>query len=119
VCSDGQALIDIRTPKGEEVRLHIDTYLRKDAVVPGDAVHVDDQKADTRSLFKSWIDRYRLDLQQSTDQVRVQAGQRFDGDGLNLVIDDLTAYLTQTAKDTLDDHLIAFTDFQLSKTHDL
>ena len=30
----------IRTPKGEELRVHVDAHSRKDAVVPGDAVHV-------------------------------------------------------------------------------
>ncbi len=30
----------IRTPKGEEMRIHVDTHSRTDAVAPGDAVHV-------------------------------------------------------------------------------
>ena len=30
----------IRTPKGEELQIHVDSYSRKDAVEAGDAVHV-------------------------------------------------------------------------------
>lgn len=30
----------IRTPKGEELRIHVDSHSRKDAVEAGDAVHV-------------------------------------------------------------------------------
>lgn len=30
----------IRSPKGEEMQVHVDTHSRKDAVAPGDAVRV-------------------------------------------------------------------------------
>ena len=53
----------------------------------------------------------------SPDEIRIEASQRFYGEGLNLVIDNRTANLPEATEDTLDNHLITFVDFQLPKAH--
>lgn len=55
----------------------------------------------------------------SADEIWIETGQRFYGKGFDLIVDDRTADLSETAEDTLDYHLITLMDFHLSKAHDL
>lgn len=54
---------------------------------------------------------------ESADEIRIEAGQRFDGKGLDLIVDNRTADLSKATEDSLDNHLITFVNFQLSKAH--
>ncbi len=58
-------------------------------------------------------------MRESADKIRVETGQRFDRQGFDLIVNDRTANLSKSAEDTLDNHLITFVDFQLSKTYHL
>ena len=69
--------------------------------------------------FKTTRERCDKLLSRSTDQVWIEAGHRFDRNGLDLVVDDGSANLAEAIEDTFHDHLIPFMNLKLAKAHDL
>lgn len=63
------------------------------------------------------MSRLNTEEEESADEIRVEASQGFDRKGLDLIVDDRAAYLSQATEDTLDNHLITFMDFKLPKAY--